>query len=105
MPYINQTNREQLDPVIDQIVEVLAELNHGAVNNTQGNINYIITRLLHLVYGADGNYQNINNAIGILQCAQLEYYRKVAGPYEDRKIEQNGDISVRRWNIRLDDKK
>ena len=30
--------------------------------------------------------------IGALECCKQEYYRAVVGPYEDIKIEENGDV-------------
>jgi hypothetical protein len=38
------------------------------------------------------SYQNINELIGVLECAKLELYRRVASPYEDEKIQSNGDV-------------
>jgi len=32
------------------------------------------------------------DAIGALECAKLELYRRVAAPYEDTKIAENGDV-------------
>lgn len=29
---------------------------------------------------------------GVLRCAQLEFYRRVLAPYEDKKRKQNGDV-------------
>ena len=52
-------------------------------------ISSLIDEYLH-EYGK--NYTNINEVIGVLECAKLELYRRVAAPYEDEKIEQNGDV-------------
>ena len=30
--------------------------------------------------------------MGVLECCKLEFYRRVAAPYEDIKIEENGDV-------------
>ena len=30
--------------------------------------------------------------MGALECAKLELYRRVAAPYEDVKIMENGDV-------------
>ena len=30
--------------------------------------------------------------IGALECCKQEYYRTVVGPYEDMKIDENGDV-------------
>ena len=38
------------------------------------------------------SYRNINELIGVLECAKLELYRRVASPYEDEKIQSNGDV-------------
>ena len=53
------------------------------------------TKLLMLSYGTptDTSYANINEAIGVVECVKLEYYRKVAETYEDKKELINGPIS------------
>ena len=30
--------------------------------------------------------------IGALECAKLELYRRIAAPYEDTKIQENGEV-------------
>ena len=60
------------------------------VDSMDGELNYIITRILKEEYPL--RYFNINRAVGVLECCKLEYYRRVAAPYEDTKIEQNGDV-------------
>lgn len=58
-----------------------------------GELNYIITRLIHGYAQRGGlNYQKINDVLGALEGAKAEFYRRVAVPYEDRKIETNGDV-------------
>ena len=37
-------------------------------------------------------YSKINALIGVLECAKLELYRRVAAPYENDKIDENGDV-------------
>ena len=37
-------------------------------------------------------YQTMNDIIGALEGAKLEFYRRVVVPYENDKIEQNGDV-------------
>jgi len=86
MPYIKQTRREELDHLINRVA---AELSYS--DSWQGDLNYVITKLtlsrIDVV-----NYTNINNAIGVLECAKQELYRKLAAPYEDKKIAENGDV-------------
>ena len=38
------------------------------------------------------NYQTCNDVMGALEGAKAEFYRRVVGPYEDQKIEENGDV-------------
>jgi len=95
MPYITQDRREVFNPIIDQLQTELAKMeadNFDSGNNTEGNINYIFTKLLLQVYAAPLNYGNINDAVGILENVKLEFYRRYAGPYEDKKAAINGDV-------------
>ena len=58
-----------------------------------GVLNYCITSLLNEVLKTNGlKYRNINELIGVLECAKLELYRRVASPYEDVKKDSNGDV-------------
>jgi hypothetical protein len=79
MPYIVNGAREQLDD--------------GGLPNSAGELNYVISSLVDEYLQEYGkNYTNINEVIGVLECAKLELYRRVAAPYEDDKIDQNGDV-------------
>jgi len=60
---------------------------------TAGELNFQITRLVWgFVQRKGANYEAINAAVGALECAKLELYRRRAAPYEDGKIQQNGDV-------------
>jgi Domain of unknown function (DUF6899) len=85
MPYI----RPDLRPAIDELVEPL--IDHLAAAD-DGSVNYAITRLLHGVYARELRYERINRAMGVLACVEAEFYRRVAAPYEDQKIAENGDV-------------
>ena len=80
MPYVNQSAREKLD--------------NGKPPNTPGELNYLITKLVDEYIQSKGalNYTNINESIGVLECAKLELYRRVAVPYENKKIKTSGDV-------------
>jgi len=98
MPYIIQEKRDRLDPIIDQLHQELVSLEcDDPSNNTEGNLNYLITRLLRKVYGT--SYREINDAVGMLNCVILEHYRTVAGPYETQKCFENGDVEVNKKTI------
>ena len=97
MPYIIQEKRRQVDYLIDELRFALASMEaDDELNNMEGNVNYIITSLLMKVYGDKDStsYSSINAAIGVLECAKNEFYRKVAAPYEDQKEFDNGCINA-----------
>jgi hypothetical protein len=58
-----------------------------------GELNFFITTLIN--YYIDKNtkcYTTLNEVIGVLECAKLELYRRIVSPYEDIKIQENGDV-------------
>lgn len=61
--------------------------------STAGELNYFISTLINWYLNEKGkSYSTINEVIGVLECAKLELYRRVAAPYEDIKIQENGDV-------------
>lgn len=59
---------------------------------TSGELNYILTCIVGQYYTEYGDYQAINDIVGALEGCKLEFYRRVVAPYEDKKIEENGDV-------------
>ena len=83
-PYIARWNRRSLDPFIDSIPV------RGA---TAGELNYIITRiLLRWLREGFAGYAERALAVGVLETAKLEFYRRSLGPYEDSKRDAHGDV-------------
>ena len=83
MPYIIQGRRKAIDNHIEDV--------QWAIWNV-GDMNYAITRLLDDFLGADPTYETFNAAIGVLECAKLELYRRQVAPYEDKMCLENGDV-------------
>ena len=84
MPYIKTVDRVRIDQWADRPLLV-----------TVGEMNYYVTRLIHDYLAENGtNYANINACVGMLECCKLELYRRLAAPYEDTKIAENGDVFV-----------
>jgi hypothetical protein len=97
VPYIKQHERDQIDkPLEDLMIAILkvTDENGRLRIPDAGVFNYVITRLLSAEYGNSlfPSYNSINTAIGILECAKMEFYRRIASPYEDSKKEINGDV-------------
>jgi hypothetical protein len=60
---------------------------------TAGELNYAISLLLQDYWQNHGqNYQAINDIMGALSGAGAEFYRRIAVPYENKKIFDNGDV-------------
>ena len=79
MPYIPEINRKSLT-------------NGKFVPVDAGELNFLITYLCDQYIKSELNYSRINEVIGVLECAKLELYRRIAAPYEDTKILENGDV-------------
>lgn len=61
--------------------------------DTAGELNYWLTLACIEYLGHKGrSYQTINDIVGALEGAKLEFYRRIAAPYEDTKIKENGDV-------------
>jgi hypothetical protein len=99
MPYIQSNRRSQYDNQIDALIATLKNNCYynsedkmlGVANNIDGEMNYILTRLIDGVYSNFG-YHEYNRAIGIIEGVKLELYRRRIAKYEDTKIKDNGDV-------------
>lgn len=92
MPYISEERREFLSNASE--TEIAAE------ELTAGDMNYLISTLLDEWIADKGlNYDAINTAIGVLECVKLELYRRIAAPYEDYKLEENGEVYTCNLNM------
>lgn len=79
MPYIDKERREAI--------------RDGAICESVGELNFAITREISFFLDKERlSYSNINAAIGVLECAKLELYRRISAPYEDKKMKENGDV-------------
>jgi hypothetical protein len=86
MPYIEPSQRMPLDPLIEKLAIALPETDFA------GQLNYVVSKLAAHLLHDKLNYARVNEIIGALECAKLELYRRVAAPYEDTKVDQNGDV-------------
>ncbi len=86
MPYIKKELRKDLD--------------NGATPQNPGELNYCITDIIRC-YLAEKQFSNkelkscyadFNDAMGALECAKHELYRRLLIPYENKKLEANGDV-------------
>jgi hypothetical protein len=87
MPYIKSENRKKYEKILRELVAIIKSLPPEEVD---GELNYVVTKILKEVYPL--RYFHINKAVGVLECIKLEFYRRVAAPYEDLKIKESGDV-------------
>lgn len=88
MPYIPLADREEFAEPLAALHEIV--FRRGLSN---GELNFLITCLGHLYLTKHGtSYNTISDVVKAMECAKLEFYRRVAAPYEDTKIQQNGDV-------------
>lgn len=79
MPYIKQERRDALE--------------NGDDLHSVGELNYSLTQLLLEYANIFGhNYSTYNAIIGALECAKMEFYRRVINDYENDKMLENGDV-------------
>ena len=74
--------------------EARTRLARGGKPETAGELNYSITRLVDDYLARKGGirYAHLNEVVGVLECAKLELYRRVAAPYEDKKLAETGEV-------------
>ncbi len=87
MPYIKREARPELDDHMSALIEHIKSL---PIEDQDGAFNYTVTRMITSIYPL--RYFHINRAMGVLECIKQEFYRVVAGPYEDVKIKENGAV-------------
>jgi len=93
MPYIKQDNRIILDRYINDLSEAISDKHSNEdIVKVMGDLNYTITRLCAKLVGKDVSYTKIGIITGVLENVKQEFYRRIAVPYEENKVVENGDI-------------
>lgn len=83
MPYTDDDGRRE--QIMFKVEQLSAKL------QTEGDLNFAITKLLLLTL-PHSTYSQLGDAIKALECAKLEFYRRMLAPYKDKKCEENGDV-------------
>jgi hypothetical protein len=82
MPYIDSRTRELIKKYPLARIE------------SAGELNYLITQLIvrYMRENEPVRYWVINDIVGALEGAKLEFWRRVVTPYEMQKERENGDV-------------
>ncbi len=83
MPYIDKVERDKITKWLER---ALGEI------DTKGQLCFAIYYLMKEFAERRMNFDNASNSLIAADCAKLEFYRRIMAPYEDKKIEENGDI-------------
>ena len=79
-------------PYIESYSRRMALLPSGNPTST-GELNYALTMVIkNYLNNKSLSYQTINDIIGALESSKLEFYRRIAVPYEEQKIVKNSDV-------------
>lgn len=80
MPYLTEDQKQEID--------------EGRVPETEGELNYKLTAcLIEFLMAKDSfSYADLNQVDGALGLCQAEFRRRIVYPYENLKVEQNGDV-------------
>lgn len=82
MPYVTQEKRPKLDIIVDKMKETKIK--------ADGDLNYILFK--YCKYNVPPSYNNYKNFIAELHETAHEIRRRLLSFYEDKKIEENGDV-------------
>lgn len=79
MPYIKQDIRDKIKGGYSEV--------------EPGVLNFLLTQTILSYINIKGRcYNTFNDVLGVLSAIDFEIKRRMLGPYEDKKIEENGDI-------------
>ena len=90
MPYVKAEDRVDIDDALRKFLMHMGPL-------TPGQFVYLIYQIAQwqASFGGTGDlpigWTEASRVIADLECAKLEFYRRIIGPYEDVKIKENGD--------------
>jgi len=87
VPYIKVEDRL----VFEEAIQSFKKASERSL--TPGDLNYFLTSICHHYLLRKGvSYTHLNDVVGVLESAKLEFYRRIISSYEDDKIKQNGDV-------------
>ena len=94
MPYIQKVYREVYRESVEKLADLLArQAKENDDKDLTGHLNFVFCLILaEILKRRKMGYKLLSSMRAALEDASAEFYRRVMVPYEDRKIEQNGDV-------------
>lgn len=87
MPYTKKEDREKYEPFLKGLRDKMKK-----VENSKGDLTYLVYCLGLEYFKGKESYTKISSAISSLNDAAEEIRRRHLNPYEDKKIQENGDV-------------
>lgn len=73
-----------------------AELNRADTGKpfpaNAGELTFVLTKIINAYWKRGKRFQQIAEIRGALESTLHEFNRRVADPYEDKKMQENGDV-------------
>lgn len=86
MPYIKQDRRKHFEK------NLLPAIRQETIANP-GELNFLICKMIDAYLSKRSiKYTILNEVMGVLSGVAKEFYRRVVVPYEEKKMEENGDV-------------
>ena len=89
MPYIKPEDRNTYDDRLDDLCFALEEEGY-----TEGHVTYVLYVIVARWFTHQPGYKAICRIRGCLIGTMTEFDRRVAAPYEDEKLRENGDVEL-----------
>ena len=89
MPYIAQDDRKGYDMELNTLNDTIEEQGH-----VSGHVTYILYMIVARWFQLEPSYNTIAKIRGCLIGTLAEFDRRIAAPYEDKKIKENGDVNL-----------
>lgn len=85
MPYVKECDRKHVRKYLTYVIKEI---------KTKGDLNYAICEMVGRLILREGglSYTRVSNWIDAVHGAERELTRRLLNPYEDKKIEENGDV-------------
>jgi len=85
MPYLREENKVYFDKLLER-------LRKCAIANG-GELNFLFTEIINQFHVTNSKrYETMNTVVGALESCKVEYQRRIVAPYEDKKIQENGEV-------------
>jgi len=87
VPYIDEQERAKFDEAVEELYPILH-------TSTEGELNYFLSKIVWSLWEYNKSYRTACRLTGVLENVKQEFYRRKVAPYEDEKIEANGDVMI-----------